>query len=259
VERIVAGRLASREALTLAAREISRQGDEFVYELEILGADGALCERWEGLRLRAVDRVPAPPAWSAALLTSWVERRLQEIFPASGVRVALERTALDPSGQRESAPTVTRLLGGATLRHRPDGRPEAESGEQVSVAHAGALVLAVARDGRIGCDLETVSERTPEAWRDLLGDERHRLAELIGRERGETPAAAATRVWTALESLRKAGAAHDAPLTLDLDPLDQAVDDGWLLLRSGALRIATLLAPVRELSGDAALAVLVES
>ncbi len=208
-----------------------------MYDLEILTSDGTLCERWEGLRLRAVDRTPAPPVWSAALLAPWAERRLQELFPAAGVRVVLERAE-----SRES------------VRHRPDGRPETETGGEISVAHTGDLVLSVTRDGRIGCDLEPVDERSPEVWRDLLGEERFQLASLIARERGETPGGAATRVWSALESLRKAGAPQAAPLTLE-----SATDDGWILLRSGGLRIATLLAPVRELSGSAALAVLVES
>lgn len=257
VDRIVTGRLSVNEPLTLVAHEISRNGDDFVYDLEIRGTDGTVRERWEGLRLRAVDDTRAPETWSAALLTPWAERRLQDLLPGAGVRILLETAE-----RRDSAPTVARLLGGGPLHHRPDGRPEAETSNRLSVAHADGLVLAVSQnghsegrqDGRIGCDLEPVGARSPEVWRDLLGEERFRLAELISRERGETPDAAATRVWAALESLRKAGSPHAAPLTLDA-----ATDDGWLLLRSGSLRIATLLAPVRELSGPAALAVLVES
>ncbi|HYG63572.1 MAG TPA: hypothetical protein VEL74_13405, partial [Thermoanaerobaculia bacterium] len=65
---------------------------------------------------------------------------------------------------------------------------------------------------------------------------------------------AATRVWAAVESLRKAGVPHGAPLTLH-----PGGGDGWLLLRSGDLLIGTLLAPVHELSGPAALAVLLEA
>jgi len=61
-------------------------------------------------------------------------------------------------------------------------------------------------------------------------------------------------VWAAVESLIKAGASQDAPLVLD-----GAGGDGWLLLRSGELRIGTFVASVRELAGPAALAVLVES
>ena len=237
VERVVSRALATDVPLLLAARERSRLGDEFVYDLELLTLDGALCERWEGLKLRAVDRIAPPGSWSAALLAPYVERRLQEILPGSRLQVALERSG-----------------DGAAPRHRPDGKPEAADGSRISRAHAGGLVLGVSGDGRIGCDLERVIGRAAEVWLGLLGAERFRLAELIARERSEGLDAAATRVWAAVECLVKAGAPQDAPLVLE-----EAAGDGWLLLRAGELRIGTLLAPVRELAGPAALAVLAES
>jgi enediyne polyketide synthase len=253
VDRVVTIGLAKDKPLLLAARERSRDGNDFVYDLELVDVEGKLVERWEGLRLHAVDRIAPPASWTSALLAPHVERRLQEILPGSGLRVALE------SGPGGSA-AVFRLLGSGNPRRRPDGRPETEGG-QVSISHAGPLTLAVARDardardGRVGCDLEPVAARSEEVWRGLLGADRFALAELIARERGEGLDGAATRVWAAAESLTKAGAAHGAPLTLDA-----AVDsgDGWLVLRSGALRIGTLLAPMRELDGPAALAVLAE-
>ncbi|HYN21831.1 MAG TPA: SDR family oxidoreductase, partial [Thermoanaerobaculia bacterium] len=237
VDRIVTGRLSNSKPLALAARERSRHGDDFVYDMEILDREGGLLERWEGLRLRAVDRIAAPPAWRAALLGPYVERRLQEILPGSMIRV-------DIKSLQEDAPP----------RHRPDGKPEASNGLQVSRSHAGDLVLSVSTEGRIGCDLEPVAERTEEVWRDLLG-ERFPLAELIARELGEDRDAAATRVWAAAESLKKAGVPHGAPLVLEPS---EAQADGWLMLRSGDLRIGTFLGPVQELAGPAALAVLVE-
>jgi enediyne polyketide synthase len=234
VERVTSRGLPPDAPLLLAARERSRHGDEFVYDLEILTADGRLCERWEGLRLRAVDRVSPPEAWTAALLAPYVERRLEEMLPGSRLRIALERNG-----------------HGAADLHRPDGKPEIAG---LSRSHAENLVLTVGSNGRVGCDLEPVTERAADVWQGLLGTERFRLAELIARERNEGLDAAATRVWTAAESLTKAGAPYDAPLVLEKD-----AGDGWLLLRSGALRIGTLLAPVRELAGPAALAVLVET
>lgn len=255
VDRIVTGRIRRDEPLFLAARERSRHGDDFVYDLQILGADGQMRERWEGLRLRAVDRIAAPASWTAALLAPFAERRLQEILPESGVRISLERTE---GGRRNgrSSKAVERLLGsGAALNHRPDGRPETGESTAVSVSHAGNLVLAVSGVGRIGCDLEPVAERSEKVWHDLLG-ERYALAELISRERGEGRDAAATRVWAASECLKKAGAPHGAPLTLEPLSGDERAD-GWMLLRSGGLRIGTFLGPVRELEGPAALAVAV--
>jgi enediyne polyketide synthase len=245
--------------MVLAARERSRNGNDFVYDLELLGADGRLRERWTGLRLRAVDRIAPPATWISPLFGPYVERRLQEILPGSGVRVAFlpAGAGRGASGRRDSGPALEELLGAAFVRRAPDGRPETATGEQVSVAHAGELVLAVSRArsaGRIGCDLEAVAARSSESWRDLLGAERHRLAELIARERGESADCAATRVWAATESLKKAGAPHGAPLTLDATS-----DDGWLTFRSGDLRIGTFVGPLRDLAGSAALAVLVET
>jgi enediyne polyketide synthase len=299
VERIFAGRLAADEPLQLAARERYREGDTFVYDLDILAADGSRRERWQGLRLRAVDRTRLPAAWSMPLLVPYLERRLQELFPAARLRIALEAapgTAPAPAAETapaagaapgtaaapgvdamppprqgrparpDSSPVVERLVAelssesaAATasapprLRHRPDGRPEVAGGPPVSASHAAGLVLAVAggeTDGRIGCDLEAIVERPAETWRDLLGAEGFALAELIAGQPGERPDAAATRVWTAAESLHKAGSPAGAPLLLEA-----AFDDGWLLLRSGGLRVASFATTVRELGGPCALAV----
>ncbi len=236
VDRVVGFGIERQVPHLLAARERSRNGDDFVYDLELLTVDGRLAERWEGLRLRAVDRIAPPASWTAALLGPYVERRLQEILPGSHLRVSVENG------------------NGSPVLHRPDGKPEPADGSHVSRSHAGALTLAVTGVGRLGCDLEPVAERTEEVWQGLLGAERYRLAELIARERGESPHGAATRVWAAAESLIKAGVPQGAPLTLE-----RSGDDGWLLLRSGELTIGTWLAPFRELSGEAALAVLVES
>jgi enediyne polyketide synthase len=243
VDRIVTGCLGASEPLVLSARERSRNGDDFVYDLDVLDAQGRVRERWEGLRLHAVQKIDPPAAWRAALLAPYVERRIEEILPGRHVRVSISRGGPDSSH----------------LHHRPDGKPEAAlpHHRQVSRSHAGELVLEVAGDGRIGCDLEPVTERSEEVWRDLLGD-RFALAELIAAERGETRDTAATRVWTAVESLKKAGVPHGAPLVLDR-ALDDAETGGWLVLRSGDLRIGTFLGPVKELSGPAALAVLLES
>ncbi|MBV8202510.1 MAG: hypothetical protein JOZ15_17975, partial [Acidobacteria bacterium] len=159
-----------------------------------------------------------------------------------------------------SAPVVERLLASRTsvaaptlLRHRPDGRPEVPGGPPVSASHAAGLVLAVAGGelgNRLGCDLEAIVERPAETWRGLLGSERFALAELIAGRPDERPDAAATRVWTAAESLHKAGSSQGAPLLLEA-----ILDDGWLLLRSGSLRVASFAATVRELGGPCALAV----
>jgi enediyne polyketide synthase len=250
VERIRTRRLPAATPLLVSARERRRQGDTFVYDMAILDQAGRVIESWEGLTLRAVDRIAAPGVWAAALLAPYVERRIEELLPGFGVRVLIEGAA--GNGRPDSAPTVARLLGREvpTLRHRPDGRPDAPAGCQLSLAHAGNLVLAVARPGRVGCDLEAVATRSRELWRGLLGGERWALADLIARECGDTADEAATRVWAAGEALRKSEAPAAAPLSLEASP-----GDGWILLRSGNWVVATLVQAVRELGDRCALAV----
>ena len=68
----------------------------------------------------------------------------------------------------------------------------------MSASHCGDLTMAVAGHSPVGCDLELVVTRPPEIWRDMLGVERFKLAEVISREAQETLDVAATRVWTSM-------------------------------------------------------------
>ncbi|HRC85974.1 MAG TPA: SDR family NAD(P)-dependent oxidoreductase, partial [Thermoanaerobaculia bacterium] len=203
VERIWAGHLDAAKPATLLARERYRNGNEFVYDMEILAEDGSLIERWEGLALRAVQRLPEPEAWRAPLFGPYLERRLQELVPGSRAHVLVEASPANGNGRSQRA--VAHLLAeDVPLSRRPDGKPEIPGGPPVSISHAGELVLAITGQGSLGCDVEPVEPRSRELWSDLLGAERSRLAAVIAAERGEDLDAAATRVWAAGECLKKA-------------------------------------------------------
>ena len=94
--------------------------------------------------------------------------------------------------------------------------------------------MAVAGRATVGCDLELVMTRPRVIWSDMLGVERFKLAEIISRETQETLDVAATRVWTAVECLKKAGAGMAAPLVFA-----GTSSNGWILLASGQLKIAS--------------------
>src|SRR5262249_15253619 len=113
----------------------------------------------------------------------------------------------------------------------------ASTGASLSVSHAGELTLAVAGEGSLACDIERVSARPAEIWQDLLGADRFRLARFIAQSAGEDLDRAATRVWGAIECLKKAGAGLDAPLAFASHR-----NPGWLLLESGSLIIASCAA-----------------
>ena len=257
ISRLTQTRNKSVEPYRVNARERARYGDEFVYEVEILDASGAVCERWEELRLKLVGREIFQGPWAALLLSPLVERRVEEMLGVSDVRVALEDMAETGRGERGER-ALRRTLGcEAIIQRRPDGKPEvvSPSGWHVSVSHTGHLTLAVAGRRAVGCDIEVVRERPPTEWLDLLGQEKATLAGVISARAGEDEHFAATRVWAAAECLRKVGMATSAPLVLA-----SAVADGWAHLMCGSLAVLTYVFQVRaNAPSNLALALLVDT
>lgn len=224
-----------------AAQERWHEGDTYVYDVEVHCLDGTLRERWEGLRLQAVSGAAFRAPWVDLLLGPYIERRLRELLPGAALTVALEPG--DSSERRARGDrAIQRALGkDVPIWRRADGKPEVNGEQEVSLTHTQRLSLAVAGQGAVGCDLEPVQERSAAVWLDLLGYERLELAQVIAREAGESLSVAATRVWAAAECLKKAGAMVDAPLTLA-----RGMADGWVLLVSGALTVATCVALMRD-------------
>jgi enediyne polyketide synthase len=114
--------------------------------------------------------------------------------------------------------------------------------------------MAVAGRTPVGCDLELVVTRPPEIWCDLLGVEHFKLAELVSRETQDTLDLAATRVWTAAESLKKAGAGTTAPLLFSTTAPHRSG-----LFTSGELKIASLVVQTDLEKDELAIALLTRS
>jgi enediyne polyketide synthase len=194
---------------------------------------GRVRERWERLHLHAINGTDFKGPWPQGLLTPYVERCLLELVPGANVSIAFERDQVLDRRDR-STRAIERALGACGIIRRADGKPEACDGRDVSAAHCGDLTIAVAGHSPVGCDIELVTTRPARIWSDMLGLERFRLAELISREAQETFDVAATRVWTSIECLKKAGAGMTAPLVFA-----SAAPDGWILLTSGELKIVS--------------------
>jgi enediyne polyketide synthase len=146
---------------------------------------------------------------------------------------------------------------GAPVANAPFIKPEVKASAMgVSAAHSNGLTLAVAGPGPVACDLEPVCVRPEQVWRDLLGRERWSLAELIAAEAGEDVQTSATRVWTALESLKKAEAPHDAPLVLLSCSHGK---QGCVSLAASGLRIASSIVEFRDDPTPFAVSVLARS
>ena len=233
VERITGSLNGETGGLYVRAQERVRLANGFVYDVELTDAEGRVRERWERLHLRAMSGTDFKGPWPEGLLRPYVERSLLELVPGADVSVAFDR---DATLQRRARSTraIETALGACGIIRRANGKPEACNGRDVSASHCGDLTMAVAGRAPVGCDLEVVVTRPPGTWCDMLGAERFKLAEVISGETHETLDLAATRVWTSNECLKKVDAGMSAPLVFVT-----AEPNGWVLLGSGTLKIAS--------------------
>ena len=88
------------EQVTLHAVERQRDGDTYLYDLDVRDPDGRLVERWEGLRLQAVRKQDGSGPWLASLLGPYLERRTElTLGGASPVRGAARCRATGQLGR----------------------------------------------------------------------------------------------------------------------------------------------------------------
>jgi enediyne polyketide synthase len=250
VERVTGNLNGQVGGLFVHAQERERLANGFVYDVQLTDGEGRRLERWERLHLRAITGTDFKGPWPKGLLTPYVERRVLELVPGADVSVAFEHDGVSERCDR-SRRAIERVVGACGIIRRTNGKPEACDGRDVSASHCGDLTMAVAGQPPVGCDLELVATRSPEIWSDMLGVERFKLAEVISREAQESLDVAATRIWTSSECLKKAGAGTGAPLVFA-----GVASDGWVLLASGELKIASCVVQAEGEKEDLAIALL---
>ncbi|GAA2359916.1 polyketide synthase [Catellatospora methionotrophica] len=260
VERIhpAGAAMFTAPGLRYTATERSRDGDSYVYDIVLRDGAGTVLERWDGLRLRAVRKSDGAGPWVAPLVGPYLERALGDLV-AADVAVAVEPDGDGGDGDlvvRRRVGTATALSRAlarpVTVAYRGDGRPEVSGGHTVAASHGAGVTLAVAGTGALGCDVEPVTARDRGVWQGLLG--RHtELAWQVAAAVGEPADVSATRVWSALECLQKAGRTVHDPLTLLSSPRP-----GWVVFACGSLRVASLATTLRDVADQVVFAVLTE-
>ncbi|HEX4815951.1 MAG TPA: type I polyketide synthase [Nonomuraea sp.] len=202
------------------ARERSRDGDTYVYDIAVRTRDGQVVERWDGLRLQAVRKGDGRGPWAPPLLGPYLERTLEDLV---GARVTV---AVEP-GKGTERLAVDRVGGGA------------------AVAHAFGLTLGVAGPGTVRCAFESV----PAAHYDPAYAD---LAVAVAAQAGEALETAVARVAAAVCCLRQAGNPAEPVV------LAPAAREPWVVLTVANLRIATLVTTVRDLPDPVVVAILTE-
>lgn len=202
--------------VVLDARERSQDGDSYRYDLEVRDPSGRVVERWEGPSLRAVRKPAGAGPWVPATLGSCLERSCERVLGGQRAIVVEPdpvngQVATIAERRAQTELAASRAVGRPLrVRYRPDRKPEAD-GVEVSASHSARLTLTVAGAG-------------------LFGEN--------------------TRVWSALECVRKTGLMTQARTVARVDP------DGWALLSSGEARIATWATTVNDRPGPVVFAVL---
>jgi enediyne polyketide synthase len=252
VERLYLAEPASLgEYVIMDARERFQDGDSYTYDIDVRTETGELVEQWRGLTLRAVSKKDGKGPWVPTMLTGYLERALEAELGGSRTVVVEPDPATGGDRRAQTDLAVSRALGRPTeVRHRPDGKPEID-GASVSVSHGAGVTLAIVGQGRLGCDVETVLERDRQTWDDLIGAQQVPVRDLLVAESGESEAVAGTRVWSALECLRKTGATSQA-LTVERVGMN-----GWVVLSAGDAKIATWVTTLNDLPEPVVFAVLV--
>ncbi|HEV8562761.1 MAG TPA: type I polyketide synthase [Actinophytocola sp.] len=240
------------EFVVMDARERFQDGDSYTYDIDVRTPAGELVERWQGLTLRAVAKKDVGGPWVPSMLSGYVERALERVLGGSRAVVIEPDPVGDSAADRRTQTEVAvgRAVGlPTTVRHRPDGKPEID-GASVSASHGAGVTLAVVGTGRLGCDVETVLPRDTETWDGLLGADLVPVRDLVATETGDSLDVAGTRVWSALECLRKTGATSQA-LTVE-----RSEPDGWVLLSAGDAKIATWVTTLNDVPEPVVFAVL---
>lgn len=243
---------AGLSTVVIRARERRHDGDTYLYDVDVCTEDGAVLEVWSGLRLHAVRRRDGAEPWLPALLGPYLERRAAALL-SPAPRVVIRPDEPGAGRRTATAAAVRWALGSdAEVRYRPDGRPEVSGGVAVSAAHGAGVTMVVAGGPAVGCDVETATRREPGNWRGLLGGDGLELATRLAAEHGEDLSVSATRIWGAIESLRKTGHTRTG-LTLDPPELP-----GWAVLSGGAARIVSFATRLRGIGEPVVFTILME-
>jgi len=162
----------------IEAKEISKSGNIYTYDLLLLDEEGLPVEYWDQVTFQSFT-AQKDPVLPLVLIEVIAQRRMDEI-----------------SGQQDS----TDWRQQDYILRRYDGKPSLKN-SFVSRTHLQDLTLQLQAGYKIGCDLEKVTSFKET----LLGKERYELARFVSTHTGEELSVAGTRIWGIMESIKKAG------------------------------------------------------
>ncbi|MBW4605862.1 MAG: SDR family NAD(P)-dependent oxidoreductase [Hassallia sp. WJT32-NPBG1] len=219
-----------------------REGKQYNNSVFAITPDGQLVERLNGYQLRILEQRKDNPTVEELADPSqrdeWILRRKlsnqAHLFRVAAPEVSLAYLpgihALSAAERHERELPVfyktigqllrsdANLIPKLQIKWTDSGKPVVdgleEQGVEISLSHDERVCICVAGQGPQGCDIEPVTHRTRQDWTALLSNCRDLLMQqLLGTK--SSVAHAGTRIWTAVEALRKATEAKSINLVID--------------------------------------------
>jgi len=209
----------------------NKEDNEYISEVVATDEEGYVVERLSGYRLRILEEHPENP--TAIELANPEERdrnHLQEVLNTTFKKFGLNQPAValglapnlqaKPKNQRskQERPIIARALKQKLrlapqekidfrVKSLPSGKPQltgtSTAGLDLSLSHCDRYCLCVVDETAQGCDIESITHRTVEDWVALLRSKRSGLMNQLVQG-GDTQDRAGTRIWSAIEAVRKA-------------------------------------------------------
>lgn len=223
-------------------RPQGREGKQYHNTVFLTNAAGQIVERLNGYQLRILEHRKDNPTVEELADPSqrdeWILRRKlsnqAHLFRVAAPEISLAYLpgihALPPSQRHERElpifhKTISQLLRNDAnqlsklqIKWTKSGKPVVDGVEQqkveVSLSHDECVCICVAGEAPQGCDIEPVTHRTQQDWTALLSNSRETLMQQLLNAKSSV-AHAGTRIWTAVEALRKATEAKAINLVID--------------------------------------------
>jgi enediyne polyketide synthase len=226
----------------MEAVEREATDESFSFDIIARDEDGAIVEYWHDVLFRAISGIKdlgEVLAATPALIPPYLERVARAALDDASIEVALICDRLMPREERRARALKALGLHGRVFS-RSDGRPILvgyDPQHNVSIAHRDAVALAVRAAGKIGCDVERVTDWSEaDALSPLTAPAAALATELASDV--ELPAVAAARIW----SLREATAKHAQQIERSWKAR-RSIDERIVLFETASGKTATIHVP----------------
>jgi enediyne polyketide synthase len=245
---------------------LQRNNDSIISDVTAVNQNGMIVEKISGYNVKIIERkreaptvndLLSPDKWDENLINGKIAQLCKEANAAApAIRIKhipfltemekAKRHSIEQTLFEEACRAVSPKPAGApsavAVAWSEEGRPFLQGNAEIALtcSHDAKLLICSAGLAPQGCDIEPVVHRDAEEWGLMLGRERQPLLDRL--KEVESYDRAATRVWCALEALRKATDMGQYELTYN-----KSIGDGVLF--GGTEDMVILTFPVRLLRG----------